>query len=593
MSKQQLARNRRQNRRALFEALESRTHFDLVPTSVTGVPASLIATVPTTDAVTVNLENTGSKAISGAYTVKLFASANQALDGSDTQITSVAETLSSLAAGKSKAISVKIGSFPYVTGGKYYVLAEVTGSLAGSNDNVAASSSQVTITDPNIDLTDSVAFKGTTSVKAGGSATAAVVVTNNGNVTASGALAITLDYSANSNGSSPSLWYTENVTLNAAAGKSQTFDFTCTVASDTAPGACYMVAVVDPGNTFDESNTAANRTAVTPAALTVSSPYPNVLGTFTGTSTDTSGPDKGKTNAIAMNITSESQTTGEFYGTGGGGSTMSGTITAGGAVTLTVHDSDGSITNVTGTFAGGKMTGKWTSGSDAGNVTMTLSPDLYPSIVGTFTGTSNITGGPDKGGSATVRMDITTESQTTGAFSGTESDSGGGHQTISGTITAGGAVSALLTDIGDSGTSSFSGSFYDGTLAGTWTNSQGDSGTITSTLSLDSYPDIVGTFTGTANITAGKDKGQSPTVTWHVTSESQTTGDFSGTESDSNGGNQTISGTITTGGAVSGILTDIGDSGTTTYTGTFANGILTGTWSASKGDSGNVTLSLS
>jgi hypothetical protein len=377
MSARHLSRGRRQIRRALCEALESRTLFDLVPTSVTEVPTSLIATVPTTDKVMVDLKNTGTAKISGAYTVKLFASLNQTLDDSDDQIVLVGETLASLSAGSSREISVSLGSFPDVSAGKYYILAEITGSLAGSGDNVVASTSQVSITDPAIDLTSKDVLTGSTTLSPGGSGTVAVTVTNSGNVTATGPLAINLEYSTSSSGSAPTLLTGEDVSINLAAGASKVFDFAVPIAGGTPSGNYYIVTVLDPDNTFHESNTLTNRTAVTSTAITVDE-YPNIVGTLTGSFKTTAGPHKGLKGTVTLHVTSESQTTGACLGTitnnFGGDATVMGTISTGGAVQANTKDvGDSGTGSIVGTFSKGTLTGTFTaSNGDVSSFTVSL-----------------------------------------------------------------------------------------------------------------------------------------------------------------------------------------------------------------------------
>jgi hypothetical protein len=106
------------------------------------------------------------------------------------------------------------------------------------------------------------------------------------------------------------------------------------------------------------------------------------------------------------------------------------------------------------------------------------------------------------------------------------------------------------------------------------------------------YPNMVGTLTGSFKTTSGPHKGATGSVTLIVADEDQTTGDFSGTITDSAGGDATIIGTITTSGAILADTTDVDDSGTGSITGTFANSVLTGKFTASNGDVSSITLRL-
>jgi hypothetical protein len=119
----------------------------------------------------------------------------------------------------------------------------------------------------------------------------------------------------------------------------------------------------------------------------------------------------------------------------------------------------------------------------------TASGDAYPDILGIFKGTDIVTAGPDKPDKSTIVFDVTSESQTTGDFSGTGSTSGGNHHQgntlqFTGVITTGGAVSMniIATDF----TAVFTGAFTatNSKLIGTATDSLGD----LSTLNLTLYP---------------------------------------------------------------------------------------------------------
>jgi hypothetical protein len=109
--------------------------------------------------------------------------------------------------------------------------------------------------------------------------------------------------------------------------------------------------------------------------------------------------------------------------------------------------------------------------------------------LGIFKGTDIVTAGPDKPDKSTIVFDVTSESQTTGDFSGTGSTSGGNHHQgntlqFTGVITTGGAVSMniIATDF----TAVFTGAFTatNSKLIGTATDSLGD----LSTLNLTLYP---------------------------------------------------------------------------------------------------------
>ncbi len=356
---------------AALEPLESRALFDLVPAVASTVPASLIATLKTNDTITINLTNTGSATVKGAYTLTLLASTDQTLDGSDTLIATVSANLAPLEAGGVHAVKVKLGSFPDVPSGSYFVLAEVTGALAGSGDNVAASSSTIFVADPFIDLTDSIVRTGKTSVEPGQtSGGETVTVFNNGNVTASGTLAITFDASTSPDGSSPNFVATEDVKIHIAPGKSQSFHNARKAAVGELPGAYYTIATVDSANTFDETITG-NNSAVAAVPLTILDPYANLLGTFVGPFDVLKGPNKGLTGTTTWDITAENDTNGHFSGTidnsAGVDSTVVGVLTTKGTITAIKPDTtDTGVSSIKAKIAAGKITG--ITDSDNGNV---------------------------------------------------------------------------------------------------------------------------------------------------------------------------------------------------------------------------------
>ncbi len=342
----------------VFEPLEGRTFFDLVPTIAAEVPASLIATVKTNDAVFVDLTNTGSTTIKGPYTLELFASSDGSLADA-TPIVILYSNLAPLAAGKTRAVRVPLGAFPLVANANYNILAQITGSLAGTGDNLAVSGSQVAVTDPFVDLSDTFTYVGPAFVKPGQTIVDVVSVTNNGNVPARGPLVIDLSATNNSDGSDAVQFASVTVLLNAVPGKTQSFRFPFSIPTTTAPGVYYGVATVDPSNTFNDPNTA-NNTTVSQTGLNIVSLYPNIVGTFSGPYEFVSGQDKGTTGTLNIVITAEDPTTGELTGAGtssnGANFTFTGTITPQGAVSLTTGPSGGNST-LTAHFADGTLIG--------------------------------------------------------------------------------------------------------------------------------------------------------------------------------------------------------------------------------------------
>ena len=123
------------------------------------------------------------------------------------------------------------------------------------------------------------------------------------------------------------------------------------------------------------------------------------------------------------------------------------------------------------------------------------------------------------------------------------------------------------------------------------TNTGNNFAVTTNTLTvLDPFPNILGTFLGNYDFSAGISKGTTGTLNIIFSTEDDTTGDVTGSGTSSNGADFTFTGTITTGGVVS--LSGTDDGLATNLTARFVNGKLTGTISIpSKMDKGEFSIS--
>jgi len=188
--------------RPVFEPLEARQHLaaDLIATELTGkLPADLIAgergRIP---ALGVNVNNAGNADVRQDIVVRLFASADGALDGTDFQLAEAPSRLR-LRAGSARHIPIKIRDVirPDIPRGTYRLLAQVDATDVVVEDNpgnnVVASSGTVAIGPPFVNLTASTLFIGNdNAVTQGRRARVALTVLNNGNVTAKGNAGIQL-----------------------------------------------------------------------------------------------------------------------------------------------------------------------------------------------------------------------------------------------------------------------------------------------------------------------------------------------------------------------------------------------------------------
>jgi hypothetical protein len=297
-------------RTSLIESLEPRAYFDLVPSIASPLPANIVATVKNTSTVTVDLTNTAGATIKGPYTLTLFASADTTLDiPGDTQIATISKSLPSLASGKFIPIKFKLSDFPDVPNGSYFLLADVTGTLAGAGDNIATSDTSIAVADPFIDLTDSISNIAPASGQAdpGQPITVAVEIFNNGNIIASGPITTDVSASTSPDGSSPAHVITLKESIHLAPGTSKIFRSTGKIPLGYTPGTYYWVATADSNNSIGES-TLANNTAISPTPLTVLDPYPNLLGTYSGPETVKKGPGKGAIVTVILDFVSEDST---------------------------------------------------------------------------------------------------------------------------------------------------------------------------------------------------------------------------------------------------------------------------------------------
>jgi hypothetical protein len=190
--------------RPVFEPLEARQHLaaDLIATELTGkLPADLIAgergRIP---ALGVNVNNAGNADVRQDIVVRLFASADGALDGTDFQLAETPSRLR-LKAGRARHIPIKIRDVirSDIPRGSYRLLAQVDATDVVVEDNpdnnVVASSGSVAIGPPFVNLTVSDLFIGNdNAVTQGRRARVALTVLNGGNITAKGNAGIQLTF---------------------------------------------------------------------------------------------------------------------------------------------------------------------------------------------------------------------------------------------------------------------------------------------------------------------------------------------------------------------------------------------------------------
>ena len=362
---------------SVMEALEQRALFSVDPT-ITGVlPATLVATVKNTTSVTLTLTNSGAVPAKGPYTIRLFASVDQTLDPSDTLISTTAKTLASLKAGAGRSMKFKLGTVPVVpTDGAYFILADITGAINGGVDSVSASAGTVAIANPFIDLSDTVAITAPAAgrtVTPGKPFTLTVDVTNHGNVTATGPLAIDIGRSLSAAGTTPTDEGITAKTVKILPGKTDVIKLTRNVPVDVSLGSYFYVATIDPSAAFANTDLTDN-VAITATSLGVVSAFPNIIGVLTGPGKIIAGADAGQTGTLSFNFATENQANGTVQGSGtltGVGSvdsafSVSAKISAGGILSGEVIGFEDTTDSLAARLVGDILTGTIVSGDKGG-----------------------------------------------------------------------------------------------------------------------------------------------------------------------------------------------------------------------------------
>ena len=225
--------------------------------------------------------------------------------------------------------------------------------------------------------TISVVSPASRQVKPGQSFTVAIDVTNTGATAAAGSLTSIVSTSARSSGSSPLDSGTIHDTIHLAAGAHTIIKVVKKVPAGVTPGTYYAVADVDATDLFGSPVF-----AVSANTLTVLSPYPNLLGTWSGPGKVTKGVDKGLTYTHEDTFTSENDATGAFtftsenffpngvtsHGAGAGQVSVKGAITA--SAVDVPPDASGTIKSK-GKVVGSRITLTYTNALASGTDTLT------------------------------------------------------------------------------------------------------------------------------------------------------------------------------------------------------------------------------
>ena len=205
--------------------------------------------------------------------VRLLASADAVLDGSDVEIASVARPMR-LLPGRSRPMPMRFVYPTTLADGPYYLLTQVdaTNVVTEGNEgnNVGATAAPITIAAPFVDLVPTVVGAPVPGgvLGIGRRANVPVTVANNGNVAASGLLQVDLFASADAVADAsdlPLASVTRRVKLKN--GKSRPIRVAFLVPANLPAGSYFITATIDQPNAIPESNDA-NNTAVGAAPVT-------------------------------------------------------------------------------------------------------------------------------------------------------------------------------------------------------------------------------------------------------------------------------------------------------------------------------------
>ena len=242
--------------------------IDVVPTITAALPAAVVAGQKAKAAVSVLVTNAGTGLLNGPVTVRLLASQDATAAAGDAEIATVTKKLK-LRPGQSKAIKVKVGSFPTVADGDYFVVADVAGGAGvtegNTSNNQAATTSKVTIAAPFVDLTGATNTP-LKAARAGRKSTLVLDVTNAGNTPATGAATVRLTLAPQAGGGSP-VTVDVPAKLKIKPGATAKLKLKFVVPADLAAGTYNVSADIDPANAVPEKNEANN--AAGPVVLTV------------------------------------------------------------------------------------------------------------------------------------------------------------------------------------------------------------------------------------------------------------------------------------------------------------------------------------
>jgi hypothetical protein len=223
-----------------------------------------------------------------------------------------------------------------------------------------------------VDLVDTVSLVVPKSghVKVGSAVIYSVQIVNQGTTLASGPCAQTLSFSPSADGSAPVTLATVTKNIHLKPGA----HVNLRMAEKLPVGTYFGVVVIDPANTFGETNIT-NNTAVSSNSVIVDTKYPNGQGIWSGAMKIKKGYGKGGTYSTKVTVTNENQTTGTFtcsMTVAGYSLSGQGKISPSGAYTASGLSILGKVYHLKGKMKGGSLTFTYSSVELTGSGVCTL-----------------------------------------------------------------------------------------------------------------------------------------------------------------------------------------------------------------------------
>ena len=223
----------------------------------------------------VRLTNASGTTFDGPVSVTVYLSGDEAASADDVAVATVSLAELRLGSGATKSVKLKFTYADDATAGTYELLAAATVPGTNTAAAVAVARSPVTVATPTADV--SVGFGGAAAalggLAAGGSSAVSLVpgkngkvtltITNLGNVTAAGTLAVSLYGSADAtqDAGDALLATLAGKRIGVKAGKTIKVTLKCVVPADVVPGSYFLIANGAPATTPADLN-AANNVAV-------------------------------------------------------------------------------------------------------------------------------------------------------------------------------------------------------------------------------------------------------------------------------------------------------------------------------------------